>query len=258
VSHALEKIPADRFASAHDFGEALNDPSFTRSATLAAVGRDRSSRRLRRMLYGLTALTILISTTALWGWLRPSSPKQVIRFTIALDSTETLRGSYGRIAISPDGSQLVYVGGPQNELFLRPLSELGATKLPGTTNAISPYFSPDGTQVVFSTGAYELKVVSLKGGPPVTITDSVVGRSGVSWGNDGFIYDANRTAGAIDRLLPTPGSAVKVITALDTASGEVGHRLPDPLPNGKGVLFTVYYGAKGRSGSRSSRTTDGW
>ncbi len=28
VSHALEKIPADRFASAHDFGEALNDPSF--------------------------------------------------------------------------------------------------------------------------------------------------------------------------------------------------------------------------------------
>ncbi|HEY5022461.1 MAG TPA: protein kinase [Gemmatimonadaceae bacterium] len=249
VSHALEKVPADRFASAHDFAEALNNPSFTRSARSAAVGRDRSSRRLRGMLYGVTALAILMSATALWGWLRPSSPKQVIRFTIALDSAETLRGFYGRIAISPDGSQLVYAGGPQNELFLRPLSELGTTKLPGTTNAISPYFSPDGTQVVFSTGAYELKVVSLKGGPPVTITDSVVGRSGVSWGNDGFIYDSNRTGEAIDRLLPTPGSAVKVITALDTASGEVGHRLPDPLPNGKGVLFTVYYGANGRKGT---------
>jgi eukaryotic-like serine/threonine-protein kinase len=248
VSHALEKIPADRFASAHDFGEALNDPSFTRSAT-SAVGRNPSSRRLRRMLYGVTALAILMSAAALWGWLRPSSPKQVIRFTIALDSAETLTGSYGRIAISPDGSQLVYVGGPQNELLLRPLRELGATKLLGTTNAISPYFSPDGTQVVFSTGTYELKIVSLKGGPPVTITDSVVGRSGVSWGNDGFIYASDRTRGGIDRLLPTPGSAVEVVTSLDTASRETSHLLPDPLPNGKGVLFTVYYGAKGRTGT---------
>src|SRR6266513_4789752 len=32
VSHALEKVPADRFASAHDFAEALNNPLFTLSS----------------------------------------------------------------------------------------------------------------------------------------------------------------------------------------------------------------------------------
>src|ERR1700693_2194779 len=88
VAHALEKVPADRFASAHEFAEALNNPALILSATPAGAGRDRSSHRLRRLLYGVTALAILTTATTLWGWMRPAPPKPVVRYTLVFDSTE--------------------------------------------------------------------------------------------------------------------------------------------------------------------------
>src|SRR2546423_3079825 len=51
VSHALEEIPADRFSSAHEFAEALNNPLFTLSSALAtATGPERTTPGLRPML----------------------------------------------------------------------------------------------------------------------------------------------------------------------------------------------------------------
>ena len=252
VEKALAKLPADRFVSANDFAQALTNPSFTlstRSGIAAQLaGGSAAAKRWKRATLGVSATLAALLIVALWGWLRPSQPKQVTRFIVEFDSTEALNGAVGRIAISPDGSNLVYTGDSQNELFLRPLNELHAVRLPGTAAAVAPFFSPDGQQIGFTTPTTLLKVVSLKGGPPITIMDTV-GRSGGTWASDGFIYIPNRDGDAIVRLRPTPGSSLEPVTFLDTASGENGHRLPDALPNGKGVLFTVYYGAKGRSGT---------
>src|SRR3954468_22841584 len=50
VSRALEKIPADRFASAHEFADALNNPSFMLSAKAGAMTGESGSRRERKLL----------------------------------------------------------------------------------------------------------------------------------------------------------------------------------------------------------------
>jgi Tol biopolymer transport system component len=239
VSRAIQKVPADRFASAHEFAEALNNPSFTTSAT---GGRDRSNRRLRRMLYGVTALAIVATVMALWGWMRPAGSKRVVRYSLGLDSTDQMaRGGawVGRLAISPDGSHLAYIGGPRAQILVRPRNRLHAIAIPGTEGGTSaPFFSPEGQRVGFVAG-HALQFVALNGGSPIIVTDTLVGLAGASWGQDGFIYADARPTGGLLRVEAKAGAMPKWFTVLDTARGELDHTQPDVLPNGKGVLFTV-------------------
>jgi serine/threonine-protein kinase len=250
VSRALEKVPADRFASAHEFADALNNPSFTPPTTLATLGRSGSSNRQRRTLYGVTALAILMTGTTLWESRRPATSNPVVRYNLALDSAEALSQDatwWGRLALSPDGSRLAYLGGPRAQLLIRPRNQLHATPVPRTEDAQTPFFSPDGQSVGFVTATTSpevLRIVSLKGGPPITVTDSLVSVAGASWGRDGFIYaDGNGPVGLV-RVEAKPGAVPKWFTTLDTVSGETDHTWPDVLPNGKGVLFTDSFSAK--------------
>ena len=242
VSRALEKVPADRFASAHEFADALNNASFTLSSSPTTVlGGDRSNRRLRLMLYAVTALAILMTAATLWSWSRPAPSKQVVRYILAFDSTdapETLALIWGRLALSPDGSRLAYVGGLSAQLLVRPLNQLHSTAIPGTDGAQAPFFSPDGERLGFFSGN-RLRITSLTGGPPVTVTDSLVGSAGASWGRDGFIYTDGVVGEPLMRVEAKPNGVPRRFTVLDTAAGEIDHSYPDVLPNGKGVLFTV-------------------
>ena len=244
VSHALEKVPADRFATAHEFAEALNDSSFTLSEESAtAVTQDRSTRRVRQLLYGVTALAAVVSGLSLWGWMRPAPSKRVVRYTLAFDSTdapEITTRIWGRLALSRDGTRLAYVGGPRGQLFVRPQSQLNSTAIPGTDRANAPFFSPDGEQLGFVADT-KLQIASLTGGLPITVTDSLVGQAGGSWGGDGFIYADGVITEPLIRVEAKPNGVPRRFTVFDTAAGEIDHAHPDVLPNGNGVLFTVTF-----------------
>jgi eukaryotic-like serine/threonine-protein kinase len=247
VSRALQKIPADRFATAHEFAQALNDPSSTHGGPLARTAPDRSKRRLQRMLYGVTALAILTSVTTVWAWTRPVPSKRVVRYSLAMDSTEAIVKSAsfaGRLAISPDGSRLAYVGGPHAQLVIRRSDQLHAVAIPGTEGASTPFFSPDGERVGFVAGGKTLKLVTLNGGSPIAVTDSIVGSGGASWGPDGYIYVDAQAVGGLLRVADKAGAAPKWFTVLDTAMGEIDHTQPHALPNGKGVVFTIQSNGK--------------
>lgn len=250
VSRALEKVPADRFGSAREFAEALNNPSFALSAA-SAVGRQARSSRRSELLYGVIAFAILTTGTTLWAWMRPADSKPVLRYAMVFDSTETMVRSAewaGRLAISPDGSRLAYIGGPGAQLLIRPRNQLHAIAISGTEGAYTPFFSPDGQRVGIVTGK-NLQIVSINGGQPVTVTDSLVDIGGASWGRDGFIYADGAGYGSLVRVEARPGAVPKLFTGLDTASGEIDHMWPDVLPNGKGVLFTDAFGvASGNKG----------
>jgi dipeptidyl aminopeptidase/acylaminoacyl peptidase len=253
VEKALAKLPADRFASARDFAQALTNPHFTlstRSGIAAQMaGTSAAVKKWKRATIGVGAVAALMLAAALWGWLRPEPPKQVIRNIIPMDSLQALSGGWNRIALSPDGSTLVFTGGEKSTLFVRRRDQISATPIPGTEGAIAPFFSPDGRQVGYSTVSFVLKTVSLQGGSPTTITDSLVSRAGSSWAQDGMIYLPDRNNTTIVRISPVPGSVPTPVTTLDTAAGEANQRMPDVLPNGKGVIFTVYYGGKTRTGT---------
>ena len=220
----------------------------------------RDGSRYRNMFYGVTATALLFLGFAVWGWLRPPPREQVTRYTLVFDSTEALAalGDYnGRLAISPDGSQLAYVGGPGQRLLIRSRNQLHAVPVPGSEGAVTPFFSPDGKKVGGVIDRQGVSMAPVGGGPAITITSSLVGTAGASWGRDGFIYvDASASAlgGGLLRVEAKPGALPQAFTTLDTASGETDHTWPDVLPNGKGVICTVVFSAvkAGQRGSISS------
>jgi Tol biopolymer transport system component len=190
-----------------------------------------------------------IGGTAIGRWLRPGSPKQVSRYSIALADAEALavaRNQYFRVAISRDGEHLVYVGvspDGSDQLWLRRRDQLHAKPLAGTVGAVNPFFSPDGSRVGFVTTGVPraLKVISLQGGPPTTVTDSLVDAGGAAWGDDGYIYFDSQGPG-IARVRET-GGAPELVTKEDGASGEAWHYQPEPVPGGRGVLFVIRRGS---------------
>src|SRR6267378_1816257 len=240
-----------RHAITERVATASDNPSVTPPVAAATQkGKERSGRE-RTVLYAVIALAILISAAAIWGWLRPAPAKQVVRSMLAIDSTEAMAPSTpwsGRVAISPDGSRLAYIGGPRSQLLIRPRSQLHAIAVPGTDGATTPFFSPDGKHVGFLR-EHIVQIASVSGGPPITVSDSLTGVAGASWGPDNFIYaDGN----SLVRVEAKAGAMPRWFTTLDTAGREVHHSWPDVLPNGKGVLFTVgFCGRNGLKGGSS-------
>ena len=223
-------------------------PSVVPSVATSTPQGTQHSRRDRTVLYAVIVLAILISAGAIWGWLRPAPAKQVVRSMLAIDSTEAMAPSTpwsGRVAISPDGSRLAYIGGPRSQLLIRPRSQLHAIAVPGTEGASTPFFSPDGKHVGFLR-EHIVQIASVSGGLPITVSDALTGVAGASWGPDNFIYADGFPGGSLVRVEARLGAVPRWFTTLDTASGEFDHTWPDVLPNGKGVLFTV--GFRGRKG----------
>jgi serine/threonine-protein kinase len=138
VAKALEKLPADRFASAAQFAAALNDPAFrfgegadTAGGARAAVGQERGAHvRLTAALVALVA----VGVAGVWlGTLIRTAPVAVdgaMRFRLALpgdSAVAPLPVDLRSIALSPDGRTIVATGaGPGGlaQLYARGVAEL--------------------------------------------------------------------------------------------------------------------------------------
>jgi serine/threonine-protein kinase len=142
--------------------------------------------------------------------------------------------SGNRVAISPDGKRLVYVGPAERggRLWLREHDQLSSTPLAGTEGAGTPFFSPDGRHVGFLIGGTVLRTVSLDGGPVLTLHDSV-NSTGGDWGPDGYIYVEGDSG--IIRLRSSGGPVELVYDALKRS--EVGAEWPVLLPGARGIVF---------------------
>jgi DNA-binding winged helix-turn-helix (wHTH) protein/Tol biopolymer transport system component len=142
------------------------------------------------------------------------------------------------VALSADGRTLVFVGdiGGTTHLFARSLRSDTARPIEGTSGAQLPFLSPDGKWVGFwSPGA--LRRVPIEGGPVSTIcaVDVRTPPYGATWlGNDHVVFA--RVIGPLMKV-SAGGGLPEPVTTL--RRGEMGHRLPHALPDGKTVLFTV-------------------
>jgi Tol biopolymer transport system component len=241
VLTALEKLPADRFGSAAEFGAALTNPAFGLAAGAGLPGTSATRPRSRLTGYGIAAGFIALAVLAAWGWVR-ARPETVSRFVIGYptEAAPALTTLGTHLAVSPDGSMLAYVGGTAGEgvLWLKRRDALSAEAIPGTDGAYDPFFSPDGRQVGFITdhGGRAMKVVTLAGGPPRAVV-SQVGQSGAHWAADGYIYfDAN--VEGLQRVKPD-GTALETVVPLDPTQQETGVAWPHVLPDGKVVIFRL-------------------
>jgi len=170
-----------------------------------------------------------------------SAATEVIRYNYRLQDGETLVPSYGvSVAVSPDGERIAYIGSAEEgtQLWIRERDQLKSTPLPGSKDALHPFFAPDGRGIGFTTKDRQLKVVSRIGDPPLTIVDEEVYSLGGAWGVDGYVYFS--TESGLMRQLATGGGVPEPVTIAEPeGSVVIYHAWPEVLPNGSGALFTI-------------------
>jgi serine/threonine-protein kinase len=123
---------------------------------------------------------------------------------------------------------------------LRGLEQFDATPIPGTQDGVGPFFSPDGQWIGFF-AQNQIKKIPVGGGPPVVICDAPrapigQGLFGASWAEDGTIFFS--VGGDGISKVTSGGGSPAVVTTSNVAKGE-RHLLPQSLPGGKAVMFTV-------------------
>jgi eukaryotic-like serine/threonine-protein kinase len=192
-----------------------------------------------RMLAVLAAGTLAGAVIAVSMRREPAPVTVATHFVVPVSTQEPLGGlDFPAVAISPDGSHLVYVAtrGARTQLMLRPMNAVEAAPVPGTTDAIGPFFSSDGRSIGFFAEG-KLKRVPVSGGSAIAVCDAAIGFGG-TWGTDDTIVFSSTTGSPLFRV-DARGGQVSRITTLDAARGEFSHRWPVLLPDGKTVLYTV-------------------
>ncbi len=245
VFTALEKLPADRFATAAEFAAALaGDGTATRrhGGTAAHAPTAQPSNRQTALL---TGIAILATVLALWGWLRPTPKPETSRQQVTLwrhTLGSLLSPGVSRIAtqaaIAPDGSSIVFAD-PANDsspLRRKLRGEADSRPLAGTEGGISPFFSPDGRWVGFMALGGRLRKVPVEGGAPITLAnDGNWVYPSAAWLDDGRIIYVG--AGAGFRQVSSDGGASRLLGDTTTNATDNSGML-SPLPGSRGVLYT--------------------
>jgi serine/threonine-protein kinase len=189
-----------------------------------------------------TALLGLLAGSAVTFWMvsRPPEVRRVQRFEVELPATAPLALGMGpALALSPDGSALVYVAsrGERTELYTRPLNAIEALPIPGTEGATDPFFAPRADWLGFFADG-NLKKLPPSGGTAVNLGDAPAER-GASWGADDRIVLAPQAAAGLASV-SAAGPPLEALTEIDSEGGNRSHRWPQALPGGKAVLFTCW------------------
>jgi serine/threonine-protein kinase len=226
VLTALEKLPADRFATAAEFAEALHGAGSagtarTRVSPAWRAAQVPRSRVRDPVVLGLGA--IALAAVALAAWSRrpaPAAPEPVVRFTLpAAPSSRTSTLGYNSLAVSLDGRALVYLGqgeGGRQQLMLRMLDDTRAKPLPGTEDAGSPIFSPDGRWVAFIRGN-DLYRIAVDGTAPQLLGAAPGTFNGMSWSSSGVIVASGNTA---LYAVPEAGGPARILGDSTHVAGE--------------------------------------
>ena len=245
VDRCLEKNASARFRSADDLAFALDALSTHSGATRAIDSPPTATRD--RLPWLVAAVAVVAAAAALvlwWGpWrvIKPSDPISLVaEFGVDAIPADNM---VAQGVLSPDGSLLAFVAqrrGGVRMLYLRRLDQFQATALAGTEGARGPFFKPDGSWIGFYADG-KLKKIATTGGGPITVADAPDDR-GATWADDGTIVFTASVTGKVGQpgLLRVSERGGKGETLTTLAQGEVTHRWPQALPDGRGLLFTAH------------------
>ena len=251
VARALEKLPADRFASAHELAEALagRGASSTEAPAIAPAGRATlSMSRAWPMVAAAMTLAAAIST---WiavrerrGGLSSTDDRPVIRAYLDMPAGQRVHDALvgSTVAVSPKGDFIAYnsIGASSFRTVIRRTSELTARAVSDVNNAgvagRNLAFSPDAKWLAFTEGN-TLKKVSTDGGQIINVKAlQIAVPYGLSWaGNDTILVGSFSGI----ELVPASGGTSTMIGAPDSTSPRFGQRWPLALPGGRYVLFVA-------------------
>jgi serine/threonine-protein kinase len=245
VRHALEKLPADRFATAHEFSEALSGrlaglnvaTGAALDGTLTATPPNGARKR------GVAAIPWLVAGAAIaamaWALGSRGADHDATPVAVTFDVPQfRFNTSVSSVGVSRDGETVAYVEMRSGErrLMLRTLSDPTPRAVAGASEPMTPVFSPDGKSILFSSGGKWRKIATT-GGPSESIAESPLsGYDGAAWGASGTIMIGGGRAGL------NPGLGLQII---DAAGGpgrlltrpKFYHARPLLLDDGETVVF---------------------
>ena len=238
VHVALQRLPADRFATARDFADAITGQRaapgtlrFLETSHKPVAAIELTWRAL--LPWGLVAAAGIAAAT---GWTRrlpEPPPRPVVRFAIA-DESSLPTGIPGRnVVLTRDGSRLFFRSvalGANANFVVRDLAGLGESIVEGLGQ--NPSISPDGGSVAYQQAG---SVVIRRLGTSTTTRLAESG-SNPTWG------DGNRIVFVRDSVLhaiAATGGASERLTTRDNERGERRHAWPSFLPGGKAVVFSI-------------------
>lgn len=253
VGSCLEKDPDERRQTMHDIlldlrgiagegGRPAEKTSVPRPAE-----REASVAGQGRIALGIVLLLAALGAGYFLGSRPRTSPPQAgvsfeftppegIRFRVSIDDDNLVAPP----VISPDGTRIVFgvtdAHGHRN-LWIRSLGEFEPKPIPNTEGAVSPFWSPDGQSIGFSSDG-KLRRLSLAGGTTVTLAD-VGNIRGASWSTKGTIlYTPSPNDGLYK--IPAAGGTPAQVTFLDPNVPDLSHRWPTFLPDGERFVFLVW------------------
>ncbi len=236
LRRCLKKDPRLRL---RDIGEARLALDGTLDADLVKSSARVSQAGRRGWRFALPWGVAAVSTiAALLVWLWSGPPRtlpEVVRFQIHPPAGSKIQP--GTPAISPDGRTLAYrMDGPNGAsgIHLQDIHSTESRLLPGTENAVHPFWSPDGRSLAFVSNRV-LKRIDRIGGTARELVSQVSGPWHGSWGQFG---DVLFTLNGVSRVLDEGGRATPAVQ-LDATAGEIGSGHPVFLPDGRRFLVRI-------------------
>lgn len=238
------RIDLEQLKEEHDSG---GTPSLLPSAGEAGLGGTGISWTLVSwVVVGVVSLVALILVTD--PLLDVSVGVDTTRFVVPLPERVSLDSSESPV-ISPDGRHIAFAGSTDEGgqmLWVHSLDSLIPRALAGTEGARFPFWSPDGRYIAFFAGE-TLRKIEHSGGSAQILCEVPLGQDGVPsrigegrggiWGPHGAIAFGTRRDGLYS--VSEAGGVATPLTSLDSSRGDLSHRWPHFLPDGRHFLFVA-------------------
>ena len=219
----------------------LKDPgAFELKLTRATAPGDGRPTGAARIWIGAAAMLAIL--TAALGYVAYrhaiEDPPRVQRFSLLTPEITNLNNAADIPEISPDGRRVVFAAlvDGQSTLWVRDLDALTPRMLPDISGAIYPFWSPDSRWVGFF-AENKLKKIDVTGGPAITLCNIPGIARGGTWNQNDVIVYSIQTAGLF-RVSAAGGTPV-ALTEPNRAVGEITHRNPWFLPDGRHFFYTA-------------------
>jgi serine/threonine-protein kinase len=235
VLTALEKLPADRFATAAEFATALAGGVPTVPRLTAARRAERSVGTPPRKLaaFGALAASVvaLVGAGAYLLGRSAAPPVPPARFGITLPIDQQLALVDPLAAVSPRGDLLAYTAegpGGVSQVYVRSLDQLTPVPLAGAENGCCAVFSPDGEYLAFFQQGHLKRIPSTGGAATAIPGDPRL--TFARWaGSDEFVVTT--ASGALARL--KNDGTLQTIAVPDSTKGEGTLDVMQVLPGGR-------------------------
>ena len=250
IGGALEKLAADRFATAKEFADALHGKGAAPTLAPSRAASPYASAAGRPSAREIVAWSAALLLAALLGWRQsrsePHVDAPVVRVNFDLPPgarvNDVVTGT--TIAVSPAGDAIAFTSASVNgfKMYVRRVNDLAAHEILAAVGR-NLTFSPDGRWLAFTEGN-ALRKVEVAGGEAVTLGSS--GSTvpyGLAWSPNDTIY-----IGGFSGMwkVPSSGGTPTLVPSSDSSQMRAGRRWPMVLPGGKAIAYA--------NGSSSSAT----